>query len=608
MGAPAYHDLRLTDVPVVAGNITDLAAAFTDPRIGGFDASHCVVAPPGAGVAEVGDLLVQGAAEAEDLLLFYYSGHGLLGTRSHELYLSLAATRLDRVPFTALPFAAVRDACLESGAKSRVVILDSCFSGRAIGETLGAEDEILGQVEVEGTYTLTSAPANRTALILPGEQHTAFTERLLRLLYEGSPQAGEMLSLGDIYRHLYARLRAEGLPVPQQRGTETADLLGLVRNRFAAVKAGDEPAIPGMTRGALEDAEDAARTVSVVHSEGGFGRAGAAGLRPASLPAAQRAPLVACAPLEWGGFEVIVVTPAGSIRRRACQPRSGKTSALGQRLRGTTRLGRRASRDTAMKTGRWSPWEDVPSLAGKVSSIAAVSITGEPLAVAIADGIPHVTETAAGRQGWDAMALPEGFQLPARDICASWLGDHDFKVFVLDGDGDLWESAQFGTLRNKMELPATGKATSIATCLEDRQELAMAFVTGDGIFCHTWEPEISLHDGCQLAGEGLSITDIACARPNPRELAVFTLDRHGRIWYSKSESRRTSTSDWSPWQSVPGPAGHITGIAANNSYSLNVLIAVADDGAVWHARYESGEMWGLIDWSSWDPISDAPLQ
>jgi hypothetical protein len=233
VGTPAYDDPRLPDVPVVANNIADLAAVFTDPQIGGFDITHCVAPPPRASIAEVGDLLVRAASEAEDLLLFYYSGHGLLGPRSYDLYLSLAATRLGQLPFTALPFAAVREACLESGAKSRVVILDSCFSGRAIGETLSANDEILGQVEIRGTYTLTSAPANRTAVILPGEQHTAFTERLLRLLRDGSPQAGRMLSLGDIYGNLHRRMRAEGLPTPQQRGTETADLLGLVRNRFA---------------------------------------------------------------------------------------------------------------------------------------------------------------------------------------------------------------------------------------------------------------------------------------------------------------------------------------------------------------------------------------
>ena len=240
VGTPAYRYPELPDVREVACNVTDLATVFTDPQIGGFDPAHCIIAPAAAGMAEIGDLLLQAASEAEDLLLFYYSGHGLLGARDHQLYLSLAGTRPDRVMFTALPYAAVRDACLGSRATSRVVILDSCFSGRAIGETLAVgADEVMAQVDVAGTYTLTSAPANRTALIMPGEEHTAFTERLIRLLHEGHPHAGAMLSLGDIYRQLNARLVAEGLPPPQQRGTQTADLLGLVRNRATANQPGD---------------------------------------------------------------------------------------------------------------------------------------------------------------------------------------------------------------------------------------------------------------------------------------------------------------------------------------------------------------------------------
>ena len=243
VGTPAYRDPQLPDVPAVANNIADLAAVLTDPRVGRFESAYCVTAPTVASIAEVGALIVEAAEQAEDLLLFYYSGHGLLGSRSHELYLSLAGTQKENVAFTAVPFAAVRDACLDSRAKSRVVILDSCYSGRAIGETLGdTSEEVLGQVEVAGTFTLTSAPANRTALILPGEHHTAFTERLLSLLRDGSPQAGEFLTLGDIYRHLHTRMRAEGLPLPQQRGTETADLLGLVRNRYPATRAHQNPA------------------------------------------------------------------------------------------------------------------------------------------------------------------------------------------------------------------------------------------------------------------------------------------------------------------------------------------------------------------------------
>ncbi|MFI6862568.1 caspase domain-containing protein [Streptomyces sp. NPDC050421] len=231
VGPAYYEDPKLTDVPEVAHNISDLAQVLTSERLGGFSPFHCVPVPSAAGVAQVGDVLVRAADEAEDLLLFYYSGHGLLGPRRRELYLSLAATQPDQLAFTALPFEAVRDACLDSRATSRVVILDSCFSGRAIGETLAGFDEtVIGELEVSGAYTLTSSPANRTALVLPGEVHTAFTERLLTMLSAGSPTAGTMINLGDIYRHLHSRLRAEGLPLPQRCGVNNADLLGLVRN------------------------------------------------------------------------------------------------------------------------------------------------------------------------------------------------------------------------------------------------------------------------------------------------------------------------------------------------------------------------------------------
>ncbi|MEV8211686.1 caspase family protein, partial [Streptomyces sp. NPDC079189] len=246
VGPAYYEDPELKNVPAIANNISDLAQVLTNDKLGGFNPFHCIAVPSAAGVAQVGDVLVRAAEEAEDLLLFYYSGHGLLGPRRRELYLSLAATRHDQLAFTAVPFEAIRDACLQSRATSRVVILDSCYSGRAIGDTLAGDDEVdeavLGEIEVSGAYTLTSSPANRAALVLPGERHTAFTERLLAMLSAGSPAAGTMISLGDIYRHLHTRLRAEGLPLPQRCGVNNADLLGLVRNVQSGHAPGDAPA------------------------------------------------------------------------------------------------------------------------------------------------------------------------------------------------------------------------------------------------------------------------------------------------------------------------------------------------------------------------------
>lgn len=47
VGAPAYDDPQLPPLPQIRRNLTDLAAVFTDPAVGGFPPEHCVVADPG---------------------------------------------------------------------------------------------------------------------------------------------------------------------------------------------------------------------------------------------------------------------------------------------------------------------------------------------------------------------------------------------------------------------------------------------------------------------------------------------------------------------------------------------------------------------------------
>ncbi|MFJ3531918.1 tetratricopeptide repeat protein [Streptomyces sp. NPDC090132] len=238
LGSAAYEDEQLADVPQITANLRDLAAVLTDPGLGGFPAEVCVTVPPGATGREIGQVLHRAADEAEDLLLFYFAGHGIPLGRSHELYLALHDTAMDAVEYSALRFDTVRGTFLGSRARNRVIILDSCFSGRAIGTTLSAgQQEVLGQLDIRGTYTLASAPPNSTALVLPDEAHTAFTGRLLALLREGAPHTGPLITMQDIYRTLWSRFTAERLPLPQQRGTENADQLGLVLNRTAATGA-----------------------------------------------------------------------------------------------------------------------------------------------------------------------------------------------------------------------------------------------------------------------------------------------------------------------------------------------------------------------------------
>jgi uncharacterized protein YjbI with pentapeptide repeats len=173
--------------------------------------------------------LRQHAAAAEDTLLVYFAGHGRTGSRN-ELWLCLPDTDPDELPYSAWPYDELRRVVADSRAAKKAVILDCCFSGRALADQAGDEETILGQVGIAGTYLLTATPANAVALAPPGERYTAFTGALLGLLNNGIPDGPELLTFAQIYPRLQHTLTSRRLPRPRQQGSDTIAHLALTRN------------------------------------------------------------------------------------------------------------------------------------------------------------------------------------------------------------------------------------------------------------------------------------------------------------------------------------------------------------------------------------------
>lgn len=231
LGSSRFDHDDLTNLPAVTNNLVDLAAILTHPAGTGLPATRCTVLADPRGVAEVGALLQDSAEQAEDMLLWYYAGHGVLDDNG-ELYLTLPGSNPRQLWSTALPLARIREVLAKARAKNRVLILDCCFSGRAIDGFMSAPNSLVaGQLDIDGTYTLTATPANSLALSPSGATHTAFTGALVTALREGIPDEQPLLSLGAVYRHLLWTFRDRGQPQPQQRGTRTADQLALAPNR-----------------------------------------------------------------------------------------------------------------------------------------------------------------------------------------------------------------------------------------------------------------------------------------------------------------------------------------------------------------------------------------
>ncbi|MEU6232423.1 tetratricopeptide repeat protein [Kitasatospora sp. NPDC047058] len=241
IGTGTYSDPELPDLDAVRPTITDLAAVFTDPSHGLVPGHHCTVVLDDGDLRTIGQRLRTAAREAEDLLLVYYAGHGLVAGRRHDLHLALPDSEFEAPEFSSLEYDKVRSAVLDSRAAAKLIVLDCCFSGRVVTDSMagGTEDRI-NQLAVEGTYVLTSASRDQVALSLPGEEHTAFSGRLIRLLRDGVAGGPELLTVDDLYRRLAATMTAEGLPVPLNRGTRTASLIALGVNRAYAAAAGPE--------------------------------------------------------------------------------------------------------------------------------------------------------------------------------------------------------------------------------------------------------------------------------------------------------------------------------------------------------------------------------
>jgi len=217
----------LEPLPGVANNLPALAAALTGPISWSLPAEHCVVVAEPATPRDMLDPVREAADAAEDTVLVYFSGHGLMDGRG-DLFFGLPDSVTGQ-SYTGVPYQLLRDVLADGAAQRHVIILDCCFSGRALG-LMGGPQTLADQAEIDGSYLLAAAPENGRALAPPGETHTAFTGELLDVLTRGIDGGPRELDLESVYRHLQAVLRAKGRPVPQKRDRNTAGRLVLARN------------------------------------------------------------------------------------------------------------------------------------------------------------------------------------------------------------------------------------------------------------------------------------------------------------------------------------------------------------------------------------------
>ncbi|CAL9486206.1 hypothetical protein SUDANB6_03145 [Streptomyces sp. enrichment culture] len=225
----------------VRNNLVELRAVLTDPEIWGIPEDRITTVPNPAAPVDLVDPIREAALLAEDTLIVYYAGHGLLDRHEgQQLLLTLPGSMEDR-PDTCVRSGDVRRAIRDTGpALRRVLILDCCFSGRVLNEMAGTDrGEQGGKVAVEtlrgveGSYVMTSAPKDRPSHAPDPGRCTVFTGALVDVLRQGLPDGPEMLGLHELFLAVKKRIAAIRPELPQEPQDEDRNGVGglaFVRN------------------------------------------------------------------------------------------------------------------------------------------------------------------------------------------------------------------------------------------------------------------------------------------------------------------------------------------------------------------------------------------
>jgi hypothetical protein len=177
------------------------------------------------------------AGRRDDVLVFYFSGHGRL-TRENKLFLCATDTVTARLPVTGIAATTLRDCMEASEAPRLVVILDCCHSGAFRGGALPS-DAIAGR----GAFLLSSARAHQLADDGDGQGPSPFTAAIVDALQDpASDIDGDgLITFDNVYRVVYARLAPRKQFPQRSTGEGTVALSRCTGTRAVAPLARSEP-------------------------------------------------------------------------------------------------------------------------------------------------------------------------------------------------------------------------------------------------------------------------------------------------------------------------------------------------------------------------------
>jgi|GEM_PF-100286 len=146
-----FHSSSISRLHAPVSDARELRNLLHDPDIGAFRPAEILVNESKTEIERSIERMFRGAGP-EDLVLFYYSGHGIRTSRN--LYLAASNTDPDLPGSSAVSSLFVRELIRESHAAAKIILLDCCYSGAFLGSEVikaaGGIDDGVGEHLVTG--------------------------------------------------------------------------------------------------------------------------------------------------------------------------------------------------------------------------------------------------------------------------------------------------------------------------------------------------------------------------------------------------------------------------------------------------------------------------
>ena len=202
-------------------DVRAFAQVLADPTIGGFEQPIVLPNPSLLDARDAVEDLFAGAG-ADDLILFYYSGHGDLDYEGR-LHFVLPETTRQRLASRSLDAGFVRDRMRSCYARSQVAILDCCYAASFDSQSSrgSVHKALTEQTFGEGRFVIASAAETQVASEPEQDQPgrllpSKFTEALVGGLRTGGGREDqEFTTVLSLFQHVSQSVQATSRQSPQ---------------------------------------------------------------------------------------------------------------------------------------------------------------------------------------------------------------------------------------------------------------------------------------------------------------------------------------------------------------------------------------------------------